>query len=266
VTSIAALLTALADNNVDEIVVANGTYRVSSASSKRSDSLWIGERFAGRTTPVTVRAEQPGGAIFDGGGSSSFGGISFEEGAHHQTWDGFVFANGSPTGTGVVTFGGHAGSPGAHDITLRNITLARSLTSGSGVTDHGVYFAHAVGGVHDVLIDGLTVDGGGGLDSAVHFYHSESGNPNAWNVTIRDLDVTGTYTALIFWDATIKNILVEDATISGAGTAVQYEKGGTVTLRRVHSTGSLVVGLYSTLISTLGLYPSGLTVIDSTFD
>ncbi len=68
VTSVAGLLTALADNSLDEIVVANGTYRVSPASSQASNSLWIGSRFAGRTRAVTVRAETRGGVTFDGGG------------------------------------------------------------------------------------------------------------------------------------------------------------------------------------------------------
>ena len=42
VTSIPALLTTLADNTVDEIVVANGTYHVSPSGQLKSDSLWIG--------------------------------------------------------------------------------------------------------------------------------------------------------------------------------------------------------------------------------
>ena len=49
VTTIPALLSALDDNAVTDIVVANGTYHVSPAGSQRSDSLWIGARFAGRT-------------------------------------------------------------------------------------------------------------------------------------------------------------------------------------------------------------------------
>jgi hypothetical protein len=263
VTSITALLAALSDDAITEIVVANGTYRVGTAASQRSNSLWIGRRFAGRTTPVTVRAETRGGVVFDGGGSTFFGGISFEEGAHHQTWDGFVFANGVPTHTGVITFGGYAGSAAAHNITLRNITLTRTLTSSSiGITDHGVYVAHAVGGVHDVLIDGLTVDGTGGLDSAVHFYHSTSGNPNAWNFTMRGLRVNGTSQAVILWDGTLRNVVLEDSAISGAGTAVRYEIGGSVTLRRVVSTASRLAGFFS----TLGLRPPGVTIVDSTFN
>ena len=80
VTSIPALLTALDDNSVTDIVVANGTYRVSAAASKRSNSLWIGSRFADRTKAVTVRAETRGGVTFDGGGATYFGGLSLRGG------------------------------------------------------------------------------------------------------------------------------------------------------------------------------------------
>ena len=128
VTSIPSLLAALDDNAVTDIVVANGTYRVSPASSQRTDSLWIGARFADRTRSVTVRAETRGGVTFDGGGATYFGGLSFEEGAHDQTWDGFNFANGEATSTGVIMFGGYAGQAAAHHITLRHIKLLASLT------------------------------------------------------------------------------------------------------------------------------------------
>jgi hypothetical protein len=260
VATIPALLTALANNSLDEIVVADGTYRVATASAQAANSLWIGSRFANRTRPITVRAETRGGVTFDGGGTSTFGGISFEEGAHHQTWDGFVFANGSPTQTGVVVFGGYPGKEAPHHVTLRNITLPRSLTStSSGATDHGVYFSQAVGGPHDILIDGLTVDGAGGLDSAIHFYHSSAGNLNAWNVTIRRLKVTGTEQAIILWDPTIRDITIDTATIAGAQRyAVRYESPGAtgITLANITSTGS---GSGQGFHSSLGATPPGVT-------
>ena len=56
VSSIPALLSALADDSVGQIVVANGTYHVSTSSSQHSDALWIGSRYASRTRPVIVRA------------------------------------------------------------------------------------------------------------------------------------------------------------------------------------------------------------------
>jgi len=262
VTSIPALLMALANDAVTEVVVADGTYRVSPASLKRSDSLWIGARFAGRTRPVLVRAETRGGVTFDGGGETYFGGLSFQGGAHHQTWQGFTFANGEATDTGVIVFGGWADKPGAHNITLRDITIARSCTSHTApgnYHDHGIYFSMALGGVHDILVDGLTVDGSArnGLDSAVHWYHSATGSPNSRNVTVRRMKVTGTEIAIIVWDETVQNLVIEDSTISGATQfAMRYEKPGTgIVLRRVVSTDSGAQGFYS----SLGANPPGLT-------
>lgn len=264
VASIPALLAALDDDAVAEIIVENGTYRVSPASAKKADSLWIGARYADRSNPVTVRAETDGGVTFDGGGARYFGGISFGEGAHHQTWQGFRFANGTPTQTGVITFGWSGDvSAGAapHHITLRNVELLPSLTSTStGSADHGVYFSQALGGARDILIDGLRVDGSGGLDTALTFYHSAPGEPNAWNVTVRRLNVTGTRQAIEIWDETVRNLVIEDSSISGAlSYAVRYEHGE-VTLRRVTSANSGQAGFYS----SQGASPPGVTFIDCT--
>jgi hypothetical protein len=164
-------------------VVANGTYRVSPAAAQRSDSLWIGSRYADRTRPVTVRAETRGGVTFDGGGTTYFGCISFEEGAHDQTWDGFRCASGQATETGVITYGGYAGKAAPHHITLRAWTILSSCTgratAATGNTiDHAVYISQAVGGPHDLLFEDL---GGtaGRLAPAFHFYHSDSTNKNA---------------------------------------------------------------------------------------
>ncbi len=180
---------------------------------------------------------------FDGGGANYWIGLAFNGGAHDQTWQGFNFANAEPTDTGVITFGGSGTrSLGAapHDITLRDIVIDGSIVStGSGPTDHAVYFSQSVGGAHDLLIDGLTVDGSGHLDSALHFFHSTPEEPNVRDVTVRHMRVTGTVQAVILWDPTIRNIVIEDSTITNAtNVAVRYELGGTVTLRRVSSTGS----------------------------
>ena len=229
VTSIPALLTALADNAVTDIVVANGTYHVSPAGSQRSDSLWIGARFAGRTRAVTVRAETRGGVTFDGGGATSFTGLAFVDAVHDQTWDGFNFANGQATNTGIISFGGNAGLAGPHHITLSHITILASCTGHNDQNDHGIYFSWASDGPHDILIEDLTVDGSGPapLSSALHFYHSDTANRNAWNVTIRRLVVTGTYQAVILWDSTLRNITIDGATITNARyNAVRYENPG----------------------------------------
>jgi hypothetical protein len=264
VTSIAGLLTALDDNAMTDIVVANGTYRVSAAASKRSDSLWIGARFADRTKAVTVRAETKGGVTFDGGGTTYFGGLTFVEGAHHQTWDGFRFANGEPTKTGVIVFGGYAGLAAPHHITLRNISIAGSVTStyaGSG--DHSIYFSQAVGGPHDILVENYTVDGAGGVNTALTFYHSDASNQNAWNVTIRDMTVTGTRQAVEIWDSTIKNLVIDGARITNARShAVRYELGSAITLKDITTTNSGGQGFYS----SKGSNPPGVTFVNNSFD
>lgn len=269
VTSIAALLDALDDNSVTDIVVANGTYRVSPASVQASNSLWIGARFADRTNAVTVRAESRGGVIFDGGGTTSFGGLSFEEGAHSQTWDGFTFANGQATDTGVVTFGGYAGMAAPHHITLRNITFlascrGRSTTMSSPSADHAIYFSKAVGGPHDLLLEDITVDGSGGLSSALHFFHSDSANQNAWNVTVRRLTVNRTQQAIILWDRTVHDVTIDGASITNAlSVGVRYEEPGqNIVFRNITTTGSGQSGFYS----SLGSSPPGVTFLDNLFD
>jgi hypothetical protein len=271
VTSIPDLLDALQDDNVTEIIVANGTYRVSAAASQRPDSLWIGARFAGRTRPVTVRAETRGGVTFDGGGATHFGCISFEAGAHDQTWDGFRCAGGQPTDTGAITFGGYAGQAAPHHVTLRHWTIdatvtGRATTAIGNTLDHAVYISKAVGGPHDLVFEDITVDGRGGLASAFHFYHSDSANRNAWNVTIRRLSVTGTQQALILWDPTLRNITVDGASVTDAlSVAVRYESPGAtgITLAKITSTGS---GFGSGFYSSLGSSPPGVTFTDNSFE
>jgi hypothetical protein len=258
VASIESLLDALADNAVTDIVVANGTYRVSPASAQASNSLWIGARYAGRTRAVTVWAETRGGVTFDGGGTDSYGCISFVAGAHDQTWDGFQCANGSPTQTGVITFGGYSGLAAAHHITLRNWSLLGSLTTPStGATDHGVYFSQAVGGPHDIVLENLSVDGSGGLDSAIHAYHSDAANKNAWNVTITGMSVSGTAQAVILWDSTLHNWTIRDSTITNAtSVAVRYESPGATGMRLTNVTST---GTGRGFYSSLGSNPPGVT-------
>jgi hypothetical protein len=248
VASIGGLLDALADDEVGEIVVADGTYRVRPAYERSPDSLWIGARFAGRSRPVTVRAQTTGGVVIDGGGATSYGGITFAEGAHDQTWDGFAFTNGEPTQTGVIVFGGYAGLAAPHDITVRHITMTDSLTSSTN-GDHAVYVGEALGGVHDVLIEDLTVDGRpgrpDGLDSALHFFHGDSANPNAWNVTARRITVSGTDRAIVFWNPTLHDVLVDGLLVDRANVAIRYEAGAGITLECVRTTRSRQHAFYS---------------------
>jgi len=271
VASIPALLAALADDSIGEVVVEDGTYHVSPASDQKPDSLWIGEQFADRTHPVTVRAETRGGVTFDGGGAGYFGCISFEQGVHDQTWDGFDCANGVATQTGVVTFGGlGTSSPGSPShITMRDITVLASCQGSSQsatapTLDHAFYIADAAGqGPHDLSFENISVDGRGGLASAFQFFHSALGAPNASNVTITGLDVVGTQEAIILADPTLRNITIESATITNALLyAVYYETTGAqgIVLSHVTSTGS---GSGRGFFSAQGPSPPGIVFSDT---
>jgi hypothetical protein len=252
---------------VTDIVVENGTYRVSPAGLQRADSLWIGARYAGRTRAATVRAETRGGVTFDGGGTTNFGCITFAEGVHDQTWDGFTCAGGEATETGAIVFGGYAGLAAPHHITIRHLTIPASITGRvtsalSRATDHAIYVAMAVGGPHDLLFEDVTVDGRGGLASAFHFFRSDSANLNAWNVTVRRLTVTGTQQAIMLWDPTLRDITFETAVITDAlSVAVRYESPGAtgIVLEGITSTGS---GSGKGFQSSLGPAPPGVTFID----
>jgi hypothetical protein len=269
VSSVPALLSALANNNIGLIVVKNGTYPIETSSSQHADALWIGARYAGRTRPVTVRAETTGGVTFDGGGVSGFSCISFEEGAHDQTWDGFNCAHGRAMSTGIVTFGGYAGAPGAHHIVMRHISILASCTGGSTsisspLTDHAFYFSYAAGGPHDLLFEDINVNGSGHLSSAFHFYHSTSANRNAWNVTVRRLYVTGTQQAVVMWDPTLANITFDTVRVLNAlDVAVRYETVGStgIHLNNITSTGSGTYGFYS----TQGKNPAGVSFSNDSF-
>jgi hypothetical protein len=266
--SVADLLRQLADNAVTEIVVADGTYVVPDASSAagQQSGLWIDARFAGRTSPVLVRAETVGGVTFSGGGATGWNALSFRDGVHDMTWQGFHFADGDPTQTGVVVFGqnGSVTPLPPYRITLLDLTVDETVTSANppGVSgDHAVYFSRALGrGPHDIVIDRLTVHAAtSGLDSAVHFYGSQPGQPNADTVAIRHLTVYGTDQAVILWDPTLSGITVSDSTITGASQfAVRYEGGTGIMLRDDLSTGSGKHGFYS----SLGSSPPGLTFAD----
>jgi len=70
---------------------------------------------------------------------------------------GFRFANGEATDTGVIVFGGYAGAAAPHHITLRAVEILGTCTGHNDRNEHAIYFSYAVGGPHDILIDGLSV-------------------------------------------------------------------------------------------------------------
>jgi len=268
VSSIGALKQALADNTVDQIVVADGTYHVSPSNQEASDSLWIGNAYAGRTRPVLVRAATIGGVTFDGGGGGAYGGLSFEAGAHDQTWDGFNFANMSAVSTGIIEIGGYLSRAAPHHLTLRHIAILSTCTgratAATGSTwDHAIYVSQALApGPHDLLFEDIVVHGEGNLASAFHFYHgADKGGLNAHDVVIRRLTVTGTQQAFLIWEPSVFNVTLDTATITNAKAyAIRYETIGSTTptgirINNVTSTGSGYQGFFS----TLGSEPPGIT-------
>lgn len=268
VSSVPALLSSLENDGITEIIVADGRYPVSPAGAQQPDSMWIGSRFAGRTRPVTVRAETPGGVTFDGGGRTGFVALWFSEGAHDQTWDGFTFANGTPTLTGVIFFGEHGAAP--HDLTFRHITIDGSIHGGAvdasaPASDHAIYISEALGGPRDLVFEDIFVDGRGGLASAFHFFHSNPPLVNALRVTVRRLEVIGTQQAIMLWDPTLRAITFDTVRITDAlKSGVTYEAFGAtdITLANVTTTGS---GSGKGFLSSLGPEPPGLTLINTSF-
>ncbi len=284
VSSISALKTALADNTVDEIVVTNGTYRVSAAGSQASNSLWIGSAYASRTRPILVRSQTIGGVIFDGGGTTWFGGISFEEGAHDQTWQGFKWSGGTPggrsdsgdSGTGVITFGGYRNAPPAHHITLQDSEvsgLTDYVTATGTTTTHGhaVYISMAYGeGPHHITFNRLKFNSTSlngstttpTFNGALHFYHDyldSDGVPanhfNAHDFTVTNSQIIGGKWAVIIWARTLQNLLIDGLTVTNAQDyGFRYEGGGGITLRNITTTGSGVRGFAPTSYEPGGPY------------
>lgn len=272
VTSIKALNEAITDDTLDEIVVKDGTYTVTGSTQHLPTSLWIGGSgnysSKGRTRPLTVRAQTPGGVIFDGAGKAA--GIAFEDGAHHQTWDGFRFRN-ILTSSGVIEIAGYSARSAPHHITLRRLTIESTCTQPAGSTqNHAFYFSHALPtGPNNILLEDITIEQVVGSNTAlyggIHAYHGNTSAPAPHHVTIRRLKVTGCEVPIVlWWDATnaVTDWLFEDVTIKSADTyAIRFEQQaqkGPITFRRVTSTGSRQGGFSS----SLGANPGGV-VFDS---
>jgi hypothetical protein len=216
-----------------------------------------------------VRAATVGGVTFDGGGGY-LGGISFNGGVHDQTWDGFNFANGTTSQTGVVVFGGYSGMAAPHDITLKHFTIESSCHRvNSGATDHAVYFSYALDTWHDILIENLTVNATDsmGLASGIHMDHgyaADAPNVAAHGVTVRDLTFNGnkgiaSQQAIILWQPPTRDWMFDGATITNAGSAaIRYEPttGSNIVFKNVTSVNS--GGFYS----SQGPNPAGVTFIN----
>lgn len=275
VSSIVALKAALGDNSVSDIVVTNGTYLVDSANAGLTNSLLIDSTYAARTTPVVVRAATVGGVTFSRGGGGAQG-IMFKGGAHHQTWDGFHFANMNVSSSGVIFFGGSLGVNAPHDIALKHITVDASChrVNVGTATDHAVYFSYALDTWGNILIEDYTVVASDsmGLASGIHMDHGGPGDaPNvaAHGVTVRRMAFTGntgiaSQQAIILWTPPVHDWLFDGANIVNAGgSAVRFESIGAsnIVFKDIVSVNSN--GFYS----SLGTYPSvpGVTFINDSF-
>jgi hypothetical protein len=166
-------------------------------------------------------------------------GISFHEGAHHQTWDGFAFANGRTNQTGVITSGGYA-TPAAHDITMRNIRIAASIkgVNLSSATDHAIYIGGAPGGISGLLFEDFDIDCGGGLATGLHLYAHNVNGPH--DSIFRRFEIHNARQSVMLWDSSMHDILLEDfAIFDSAEHAFSYNHPGQrITLRRVVSAGT----------------------------
>ena len=242
VNSIAALHSALAvDANVD-ITLAPGTY---------SGGLYFDARFAARTKTAVIRLA---GVTLTGGG------LTFRGGAHDLEVLDPTFANWTVNQTGVLMFGGWDEAP-AHHITVRGAKVLSSVrrTSEGHTTDHGAYFSHSRGGVHDVLIEDLAVDATNamGLASGVHMDHADGGLVNAYNVTVRRLVFKGNgsqgracSTRSSCGSRPLHDWLFDGATITNAnGYPIGFESRGAadIVFKDIVSTGSRYPGFYGSM-------------------
>lgn len=266
--SVADILALLADHTVDVIEVENRTYSIPGAPS--AGGLFLDKRFAGRPKPVIVRPQTPFGVTFDGGGRGYWNATQFQ-GADWITWDGFVYANGSPTSTGVIVFGGYGndGNPGSHHIVIPRI---RFLPSIKGVIpkDHLFYFSatdNAFDGPHDISVSGVEADvRGSGLMSLFNF--GKNGYKNAHDVTIRNVSGRGLNTAIVVWEGDPKRVTFEDVTLTdNVRFGVRYENygpGQDMTFRRVR-TESGEQGWLSSQSRPDTTPPAGIKIEESTF-
>lgn len=176
VTNITDLRKYLADNTVDRIICEDGRYISNGGTG--AGSLWIGSQTSGgtpfmeRTRPVIVQARNKHKAIIEGGY------LSFEDGAHHQTWDGFRHSNMSVSSNGVINFGGYFARRSPHHITIKNLWIDETCKAASGPNasqDHAIYPAHALGdGPNNIIVEDFRIDCVN-LNGALHSWHPEPG-------------------------------------------------------------------------------------------
>lgn len=270
VSSIAALLAAINDSMLDEIVLANGVY--DSPSAETGAGLCFDQRYA-RTRPLIIRAETDLGAVIDGGGRNNWNPLIFRD-APYLAWGGLtlrglLFAHGTVTQTGLIVFGQNGSvTPGpATGITLQHMKADATVLSGSTQLsgDHFVYFSSSTAPCTDIALEDFELDAAAanGLDSFLHFYVQPALGVGPRRVRVQRFNVKGTDTAILLWDASLVDVAISDGVIANARRfAVRYEIAAqSVALTRCTSTGSGSKGFYSPLPSP----PPGLTLAGCSF-
>lgn len=250
VTSIADLYVALLDSANTDITLAPGSY---------SGGIVFDSRFAARTAACIVRLS---GVTLTGGG------LTFRGGAHDLEVLDPTFARWNLNQTGVLMFGGWDEDP-AHHITVRRATVLSSVhrTLEANTSEHGAYFSHSRGGVHDILIEDFTVNATDpmGLATGIHADHADNGLVNAYNVTVRNLTFHGNgaqgssvQDGIILWTVPLHDWTFDGASITNSnGNAIRYEAAGQrILFQNVVSTGTRYAPFYS---STQGAAPAGVT-------
>jgi len=251
VTSVSAMLAALADTGNTLIVLQNGTYN--SSWMDISGSVQAGYiRTAG--TAVTVRAETDGGVTLNFGGSAIA--MWFRNGVAYQTWQGFKFGSLVPWDNGVIAIGEGNGVP-VHDITWKTVEFLDTVVAGAGpngnyTNGQGFYFSWAnSGGNYNLTVDGF-VSNAAVWSPLQHYITDASGRTGCHDVIVKNVTLNLDHRAhaqmgIVFWDASIYNILYEDVTINHANEyGVRHADGGSaITLRRVTTVSSNGAGFYS---------------------
>ena len=190
-----------------------------------------------------------GGVTFDGSQNKYYGGVTFNDGAHDQTWRGFRFVNGEATGTGVIVIGGYQNLPPTKNIRIEDCEIAEFWGSDTGNHGHGVYISQAFGG----RIPGwFSTACGSRIPARTSAAASTSTttpttarwlrSPTTSTPTTRSFGVPcspAAMSASTSGHTRSRWLLIEDCKIVNARSrAVCYERGEDVTFRRVVSTGT----------------------------
>jgi hypothetical protein len=129
-----------------------------------------------------------------------------------------------------------------------------SIVASTAQNDHLIYFSSD--GPHDILIEDYTATPGSGIRSALQFYHSK----NVYNLTVRRMHVVGSGNAILMYDATVHDVLIEDSDI----------KDASITALNLAYAGANVVFQNNVSTNSGGTYfpngiPSGVSLLNNSF-